>query len=292
MVAAMPESLIPSRGALDALLEQQEDAKAAGQLGYLARVMVQASMPHSKATGDHFTRRNGDLTLTISAIIPGVGLPYGSIPRMLLAWVTTEAVRTRSPELLLGPTLGSFMRELDMTPTGGRWGSIPRLRHQMRALFSAAVACTYTDPEYDRGEVMAVARRYDLWWDTKSPEQPALALWQSTVNLSAEFFEEIIRRPVPLDLGILRALRRSPMALDIYAWLTFRMSYLSKPVTIPWELLELQFGADYGRKRDFREKFVRALGRVATEYPAAKVTPTDAGLLLRPSPTSIATRGK
>jgi len=291
MVASMPESLIPSRGALDALLEQQEDAKDAGELGYLARVMVQATMPHSRPAGHEFTRRNGDLTLSIHAPA-AIGLPYGSVPRLLLAWLTTESVRTQSPELLLGPTLGSFMRELEMTPTGGRWGSIPRLRTQMRRLFSAAVSCSYTGPAVDLGQNMAVALRYELWWDPHSPDQTALALWNSKVVLSTDFFHEIIKRPIPVDLGALRSLRRSPLALDIYAWLTYRMSYLRKPSTIPWELLELQFGAEYRLTRQFRAAFTEALARVVTVYPAAKVTPTIAGLLLRPSPTSVATRGK
>ena len=36
-------------------------------------------------------------------------LPYGNIPRLLLAWVCTEAVRTQSRELVLGASLSAFM---------------------------------------------------------------------------------------------------------------------------------------------------------------------------------------
>lgn len=283
--------IAPSRTALDALLEQQEEAADAGALAYLARVMVQATMPHSRPRGNEFTRRNGNLTMTIMAPVK-FGLPYGTIPRLLLAWITTEAVRTRRRELLLGPTLGSFMRELEMVPTGGRWGTIPRLRGQMRSLFAASISCSYTDARGDLGEAMSVARRYALWWDPKSPEQTALALWTSSVTLSEDFFEEITRHPIPVDLAALRTLKRSPMALDIYAWLTYRMSYLRKPATVPWELLGLQFGSEYTRPRAFREYFIRALGRVVTVYPAARVKPTEAGLLLAPSPTSIPRRGE
>ena len=31
-------------------------------------------------------------------------LPYGNLPRLLLAWISTEAVRTQSPVLVLGPS--------------------------------------------------------------------------------------------------------------------------------------------------------------------------------------------
>ena len=38
-------------------------------------------------------RTNGRLTLTL---VSTVGYPYGSIPRLLLFWLTKEAVRTKS----------------------------------------------------------------------------------------------------------------------------------------------------------------------------------------------------
>ncbi len=37
------------------------------------------------------------------------------------------------------------------------------------------------------------------------------------------------RPAVPIDLRALNALKGSPLALDIYSWLTYRMSYLRKP---------------------------------------------------------------
>ena len=47
------------------------------------------------------------------------GLPFGNLSRLLLAWVCTEAVRTQSRELFLGPSLSGFMRRLGMAPIGG-----------------------------------------------------------------------------------------------------------------------------------------------------------------------------
>ena len=38
-------------------------------------------------------------------------LHYGTLPRLLLAWVCTEAVRTQSRELVLGDSLSVFMRK-------------------------------------------------------------------------------------------------------------------------------------------------------------------------------------
>jgi hypothetical protein len=95
---------------------------------------------------------------------------------------------------------------------------------------------------------------------------------------------------VAIDLRTLKALKSSPLALDIYSWLTYRMSYLQKPCVIPWEAQQTQFGADYGRLRDFKRKFLAHLAGVLHVYPAARLSELPAGLLLRPSPTHLPRR--
>jgi hypothetical protein len=268
----------------EALAIEAQAAKDAGALGYMARVMVQATLPHRNTPGTEYRRTNGHLTLTI--LSPSVtGLPYGTYPRLLLSWLTSEAVRTRSPELVLGPTLSGFMNELGLIPAGGRWGPIGRLRDQMRRLFSSTVSCHVNVPDEDQEVGFRVALQYRLWWDPRRPEQAAL--WMSTVTLSHDFYKEIIDRPVPVDLRALHALKRSPMALDLYCWLTYRLSYLTKRTEIPWEALQYQFGAGYPLTsqgtRDFRKKALRHLREILVVYPAAKVDHGTHGLVLRPS---------
>ena len=50
-------------------------------------------------------------------------LPFGNLPRLILAWVSTEAVRTQSRELILGSSLSEFMGKLGMDSIGGARGS-------------------------------------------------------------------------------------------------------------------------------------------------------------------------
>jgi len=268
---------------IELLGREVEEAKAAGELGYYARILTQATLPHSRPDGASVTRRNGSLTLRMAAL--GPGLPYGSVPRLLLAWVTTEAVRTKERELVLGDHLAGFMRQLELVPTGGRWGTIPRLRPQMVRLFSTAVGVIYDGPGETSGVGWLVADQYRLWWDPKSPDQAAL--WQSTVTLGEKFYDMLVERPVPVDMRALKALRRSPLALDLYTWMTYRYSYLKRPTTIPWEGLQAQFGADYGRRRDFKAKAIEALAKVHGIYGEARFEADDAGLTLRPSPTHV-----
>lgn len=271
----------PAEAALisEALAIEAEAAADAGALGYLARCMVQATMPHRKVEGTHFERKNGSFTLTMMAPADP-GLPYGSVPRLLLAWLSTEAVRTRSREIELGESMSAFMREIGLVPTGGRWGSIARLKNQTARLFSCTVNAIYKEGGRTGILNRSVADKAVLWWDAKDPEQAAQ--WRSKVILSEPFFNEIIDRPVPVDQRALKALKQSPLALDTYAWLTYRASYMSKASTIPWEVLAAQFGSDYAELRFFRRAFLSELRKVAAVYPGSDFEALDKGLIVKP----------
>ena len=119
------------------------------------------------------------------------------------------------------------------------------------------------------------------------PGQPT---WRSHIELGQDFFKEITRSAVLVDLRAIRDLRRSPLAIDLYVWLTYRMSYLKKPTLIPWQSLEAQFGSDYTRLRDFQSHAVTQLEKVTRVYPTARVSQTDTGLRLYPSPPHVQAR--
>lgn len=162
----------------EALAIEAEDAKETGALGYMSRSLVQATMPHRSTKGNEFTRKNG--TFTLSMLAPSdVGLPFGSMPRLLISWITTEAVLKRDREIIFGNTLSGFMHQLGYDCTGGRWGSIARLRQQMRRLFSSAIMCSYTADNQDSILNFVVADEAKLWWDPKKPDQADI--WKSSV---------------------------------------------------------------------------------------------------------------
>jgi hypothetical protein len=290
-------AVAPKRGSAEARLssiladyfqEELDHARTVGSVGFYARVLTQATLPHSDPKVPIFERRNGSLSLSMAAP-PSVGLPYGSIPRLLLAWVTTEAVRTKSRELVLGDHLSGFMRQLRIIPTGGRWGTIGRLRAQMERLFSTSVWVRYNGDNISAGTGWMVADDYQLWWDPKRPDEPVL--WESTITLGEHFYREIIERPVPVSMEALQRLRKSPLALDLYMWLTYRMSYLRTSTRIPWSALHLQLGADYTNVWHFKPEVIQALHKIVDIYPVVVEASKD-GLILRPSPTHIPPRAQ
>jgi hypothetical protein len=271
-----------------ALYLDEEDAYAAGEVGFLARALVQATLPHSDPGSNEFVRRNGHFTLSILAPTD-VGLPYGRYPRLVLAFLNTEAVRRKSREIELGHHFSHFCATLGIPPTTGPRGSLPMLREQMQRLFASTFQCVFHDESQGRhaGDGFLVAEKRALWWDQRQPKgEPA---WGSHVILSERFFEEATGAPVPLDLRVMRALR-SPFEIDIYVWLTWRFFRLRRPVTIPWASLALQFGSDYANPRHFKKRFLGYLRSVIAYYPTVRLESASSGLLLKPSPPHVTSR--
>jgi hypothetical protein len=183
------------------------------EAAFMARQLVQATLPHRDPKDvPEWTRTNGNLTLSIVAgrtkdpktgERKSAGYPYGTIPRLLLFWLTTEAVRTKSPRIELGNSLASFMRELGLDPSrGGKRSDATRLRNQMERLFKATISFeqTFEGESGRKGEAwlnMQVAPEGVLWWDDKLPDQPVL--FDSWIELSKQFFNAITAAPVPVD---------------------------------------------------------------------------------------------
>jgi hypothetical protein len=176
------------------------------------------------------------------------------------------------------------MRELEMIPTGGRWGTITRLREQVKRLFSSTFSIIYDDEKNFSTAGFKLAQKAHFFWDPLNPGQEAL--FGSFGVLSHEFYTEIIAHPVPLDTRILRALRKSPFAIDLYTWLTYRVSYLQSETVIPWEMLKEQFGADYAELKTFKFYLIKHLKSILALYPV-KVSATEKGLKLLPSLPSV-----
>jgi hypothetical protein len=268
---------------------------------FVARELVQASLPHKNPGNIPLWKRtNGSTTL---AIQPGMnietgesyGYPYGTIPRLLTFWITTEALRNRHKDnprrIELGPSLTGFMIDLGLNPnnggTGAKRSDARRLQDQMHRYFNASFSFQGSADKNGAAATarlnMHVARKTVFWWNPRQPDQ--INLWGSFVELSEDFYQAITAAPVPVDMRALKALKRSPLALDLYSWLTyeaFRAHKSGKSRYETWEQLHAHIGGEYGRTDRFRAKAKAALTKIKTVYPGLKLGGKQGGIEILP----------
>ena len=113
-------------------------------------------------------------------------------------------------------------------------------------------------------------------------------MWESKIYLGEQFFNEIVRHPVPLDMNTLTALKRSSLGLDLYLWLVYRTFTLRAPKPLTWRLLYSQFGAHPAKASDkhtvdnFRTKCLRELKKIKLAWPELNYTTAKGVLILQP----------
>lgn len=268
---------------IEAALEvEKNDALAVGEVGYMPRILIQTTLPYRDTRTQVYTRVNGDVKL--SMLSPN-GVPFGSIPRSLVSYLATEAVRTQSPIVNLGHSQNEFMKLLGMKNAGGAQKG--RMKVQCKRFFTTMLSVEVSRKNekgvlQDAMENVLVAKKAYIFWHPKNDEP---MLWQSTIELTQDFFNECITRPVPIDLRVMDALSTSPMAMDVYVWLSWRVAKTRHASTLPWEFLMMQLGCAEGTEvRTFRRSFIRALKLVQTAanwHPSITLDATD-GLTIYP----------
>jgi hypothetical protein len=222
------------------------------------------------------------------------------MPRLIFMWMTREALFKKDRRLELGRSLTEFMMQLNLPLTGGKNGTITRLRDQMKRMASSTLSVTYDNGRSWSLRHVGMIEEAELWWEEKEKlkkdEQPGL--WNSTILLSESFFCEITNRPVPFDMRVVQLIRertQSPLALDLFLWLNYRLKYLNRPTEIPWGKLQLQFGANYADTRqgrhEFKKEFLKQMDTVRWAFkraaPSIQELTDGKGIRLIPGETSI-----
>jgi hypothetical protein len=251
--------------------------------------LIQCTFPHSDPGGlTSYTRRNGHLELTIATSLPTVGLPYGVPARLLAIYTSTEILRNKSRELYLGKTVTDFLRRLGVPASSGRRGTVGSYVDQVWRLVNTVF--TIQEHIVDNAGRQGLSIKKKLFADEACLWNDADGLRGSSILLAEPLYESMLDRSAPLSMDAVRALRRSPLDLDLYAWLVYRLYTLHRRLVIPWTELCEQFGQDYARERDFHASFRSSLRRVLQQYPEARVEALPDGLCLMPSRSHITSK--
>lgn len=269
--------------------------------GYLANWLIICTLPHSKPDGPIYTRSTNDCTLNMVSGIDQkggfLGLPYGPIARLLLFWIISEAIRTKSRTLHLGTEINEFLRKMGLDPNtgGGKRSDRAALKRQMPLLFRCRisfdrVAKTANQTGYSWLD-MSVAPKGENWFTIKNPEQGNL--FESWIELDEKFYEAITSSPVPIDFRAMVALKHSAMAIDLYALLAWRVHGMSDGMSASIPLhgpkgLAAQIGGNYGRKDHFTAAVRDGLEAVQMVWPSLAYEVSATHLTVSKSPVPIA----
>ena len=192
-------------------------------------------------------------------------VPYGALPRLALAHLSTHAVRHKTREIPIGDSAAQFLELMGMDTQGARYAN---LRRQMHALAACRLQLGYKGRTFN-GQAI---EQFDAWLVNKETKQRSL--WPGLMVLTEHFYSSLLKGAVPLDLRALHVLKGSALALDVYAWLAYRLHRIEgQGVTLHWASLREQFAQEYTGKdanKNFKGSFLPQLRKVLTVYPQSQ----------------------
>jgi hypothetical protein len=214
-----------------------------------------------------------------------VGVPYGSRARLIMLFVQSEALRTNSREVGLGRSMNQWLHRMGI-PLGGK--SIHSIRDQAERISR----CSFTfDGKGTKAAAIGRMTIFDRAIFVDSNDTPDQGrLFPQIAKLSEQFFQQLTDHPVPLEEAAVRAISNNSMALDLYAWLAYRLHVLKGPTPVSWTALKGQFGAGFDSMRHFRPTFLDNLRLTLAVYRESKVEVTERGVDLFPSRPPVAPR--
>lgn len=275
------------------------------EVGYVDKMFLQSFLPYRK-TGDKLHQFSYGRWPRYQLTVLGTsGLPYGKYPRLILAYVMTEAVKRHhmgmpndlARRVPLGSCLADFQTLIGQVSrgSGGANGTISRIKEQIRLLASTVfvveeISATREREQYD-AQTVRFAEHYDLWFHKQDANQPTMT--ESVFVLSEEFFNRLIESPVPIDFDILREL--PPRAMDFYVFLTFAKAAggrgLIQQRTVLWEELMTKFAvksvATRDQRKNFKKELQKSLDKIRELWPEVGAELTTEGLVIHPGKPSV-----
>jgi hypothetical protein len=289
------------QAALQAVLDRREVEAAASYLadedagiGFLYSGWCQAALPHKRLPdAETWQIRSEHVSMLVQPGVKSssvgqaisVGVPYGSRARLIMFYVQSEALRTSSREVELGRSMNNWLYKMGV-PLGGN--SIRTIKDQAERISR----CSFT---FDGKGIKAGAiGRMTIFDKAIFADYQEMAgqgsLFPQVAKLSEQFFDQLTAHPVPLDEAAVRAINNNSMALDVYAWLSYRLHALKGITPISWTALKGQFGVGFDSIHHFRTTFKENLRLALAVYRDARLEVTERGVDLYPSRPPIAPR--
>lgn len=269
-------------------LQEEELEEEPQQLYYQYSTFCSHTLPQSATEMTESVTEYTNNKLSISCI---KGLPYGGVARLIILYVNSMAVKYKSRDIDIGKSIKEFVERLGYTPSYLENGINEQVLTQLEKLFytnyvnSTVTKTLNSNSEYIIEKKETRLHLFDAtvtWEHVKNNFTTASV---AKVRLSEVYFNEILKHPVPLSLDAIKSMKKSPLALDLYAFISYRAN--TKRV-VPAKLSELkkQFCFD-GPNWRFKSNVQRAMTYVTKAWPECNVLIKGDVLLIHRMATHI-----
>lgn len=264
-------------------------------IGFMHSGWCQAALPHKKlGDAEGWQIITDHVTLIVEpGMRPGlqaaehIGVPYGSRARLIMFYLQSEALRTGSRQVELGRSMRHWLTRMGV-PIGGN--SLTAIRDQSERISRCRLSINVKGGAGSRGGMINQNIVDTAIFTDPTDDESRGSTFMDTAQLSEHFFAELRRHPVPLEDAAIRAISNNSLALDLYAWLAYRLHVLKAPTPVSWAALRAQFGTGFRAMRHFRFNFNNNLGLALAVYRDARVEVTERGVDLYPSRPPVAPR--
>lgn len=267
---------------------------------YVPRMFAQHPFPTSDKHKKSYCSVNGNNVLIIESgcdyspenktTVP-IGLPFGTIPRILILAITTKVVLSQKRQVNLSKDISGLLKLIEVDVSGGKRGSLTQFYKQLKRLLSCRIIyqCFRDIKKPQSGQLkrdMGPISELEFWETRYSEKRNRLKDIQ--VKLHEHFYQEVINNAFPVDPEDVGKLRQSPFKLDLYLFLSHRVFNLKRDTYISWKSLNKQFGSNYANHLDFGRRARKYLRKIKSEiYPEVNFAFEPGRLVLRKSPTPV-----
>jgi Plasmid encoded RepA protein len=283
------------------LLQASASEEGYMDVSFLHKGFCIAGLPLRRPKEDAavWSRQDGRFSLTVEParlVMPNgaridIGVPYGPKARLLAMWLATEARDHRKipgDRWIEMGRITEWLRAVGLPVTGGERGSIGPTKEQLLRL----AFCNFTmlmkgdnSAFFQRETLIEAGAFRDSDFQAWISGRPSDMRWPEGLMLSHNAYERFTRHSIPIPTMRLRQVSNNAMAIDILAYLCYRLPMIGPKSTeiLRWQDLTAQFGSGEKFSSHFKRAVSESIRKTLDAYPEANVEMTSEGLLLRHS---------
>ena len=253
-------------------------------IGFSSNIFMVFGLPAQrlKENPAFWTKENSLYKLTLGRHMK-YEVPTGCYARMNQIFIDTE-VKTKNTNVIeVGRSFYEYAQKLGYKHGGAERQLVKQLVNYVTCRIDLEVVNNALARITEVSALVSSGR--DFFFDVKNPDQ--LTMSSGRIVLSEDYARYIHKHAAPLDLEVVRTFKNSPLALDFYRFLAYRVNNLNKPIEFPDRLLFEQLGTGQAEDRITRARLKVILRQIQSFWPGLRSRFEDGYFILEPSSPAI-----